>query len=748
MIDALKDEIYHSLFTAAPDAVLIMDAAGNIVSSNPSAQALLGYSEEGLRGLTLASLISGRHRDTARPERADYAGNPDKSRTNDKRALHARHRDGSELMVEVNLTPTENGLVLATVRDVTELKRAAEALREHQAQRDLKEEMAHLGSWELNFASKRLTWSNEVYRIFGLPPQAFDASCEAFLERVHPDDRAAVENAYLDSLRENRDIYETEHRIIRKDNGETRIVHEKCQHFRDSAGRLVRSVGMVHDITERKRAAAALEESEARFRATFEQAAVGIAHVGPDGRWLRVNRKLCEIVGYSQEELLARTFQDITHPDDLGADLDCVCRMLARELDTYSMEKRYLRKDGNGVWINLTVALVWKPNGTPDYFISVVEEIQARKEAEAALRESEEKLKLFIEHAPAALIMLDRDMRHIAVSRRWMDDLSLGDQNIIGRLHYEVMPEVPERFRVAHQRGLAGEVVECDADRFERLDGSVQWGRWAVWPWHTADGAVGGIVIFAEDISERKRDEAALQAMQAEMEQLMRFQVASQTVSALAHELNQPLNAVASYAEAALRLLHAGNPQPDKLLHALESSAQQAQRAGRVLGELFAFMKQGEVQTEAVDLNDLVRGILGRIDTNDYAGFRTSLEPDPSPSRVSVNRLQVEKVMLNLIQNGFEAMRDAGTDTRSIDITVRTSADRRMAQVTVRDGGPGIDAQTRHRIFEPFFTTKPKGLGMGLAVSRAIIESHGGQLWVESEPGAGASFHLTLPFTL
>ena len=263
---------------------------------------------------------------------------------------------------------------------------------------------------------------------------------------------------------------------------------------------------------------------------------------------------------------------------------------------------------------------------------------------------------------------------------------------------------------------------------------------------HGCEETLSKVIVSLSDITERKRNEAALQAMRAEMEQLMRFHVASQTVSALAHELHQPLNAVTSYAEAALRLLRAGNPQPERLLHAIESSTQQAQRAGQVVRELLAFMKQGEVQTEPVDLNDLVRQVLDRIDADGYGGFQTRLQLDPGLAPVTANRLQLEKVLLNLIENGVDAMRDAGISTHANTITVRTNPEGPMAQVTVRDSGPGIDPQTLHRIFDPFFTTKPKGLGMGLAISRAIIELHGGQLWVESEPASGASFHFTLPF--
>lgn len=380
-------------------------------------------------------------------------------------------------------------------------------------------------------------------------------------------------------------------------------------------------VVFTEDITDRKHAAEALQESEARFRATFEQAAVGICHNALDGRWLRMNRKLCEIVGYTEDELRAMSFQDITHPDDLQPDLANVKRLLSGEVPTYSMEKRYLRMDGSIVWVTLTAVLVRHPDGSPDYFLSIV-----------------------------------------------------------------------------------------------------------------------------QDITRRKRAEAALQALHTEMEHLMKFQVASQTAAAFAHELNQPLSAIASYAEAALRLLRRGNPRPDRLNHALESTAQQAQRAGRVVREMLDFMNRGEVETEAVPLNDLVQKVLARVEADGFGGVQFQLELDPGLAHVKANRLQVEKVLVNLIENGIQAMRDGGVAIPSIAVTVRTGADHGMAQVTVADNGPGIDRDALHRVFEPFFTTKPQGLGMGLAISRSIIEAHDGQLWVESEPGAGASFHFTLPF--
>ncbi|MGO9443592.1 MAG: sensor histidine kinase, partial [Thiobacillaceae bacterium] len=231
-----------------------------------------------------------------------------------------------------------------------------------------------------------------------------------------------------------------------------------------------------------------------------------------------------------------------------------------------------------------------------------------------------------------------------------------------------------------------------------------------------------------------------------ELERLMRFHVAGQTAAAIAHELNQPLNAVASFNETALRLLRADTLQMDKLHKALESSAQQAQRAGRVLRELLAFIGKDQAPTEPVDLNDTVNKVLARMEAEGQERFHVKLELEPNLPPVRANRLQVEKVLTNLVENGIEAMRDGGINPHAITVTISTFGDGSMARATVRDNGPGISAQIVGRIFDPFFTTKARGLGMGLPLSRAIIEAHGGQLWVESDTGSGARFHFTLPF--
>jgi signal transduction histidine kinase len=248
-------------------------------------------------------------------------------------------------------------------------------------------------------------------------------------------------------------------------------------------------------------------------------------------------------------------------------------------------------------------------------------------------------------------------------------------------------------------------------------------------------------------ISARRRQEAALEALRADMEELQKVQVASQTAAAIAHDLNQPLNAVASYTEAALHLLRAGNPAPEKLQRALEGGAEQAQRAGQVVRELLQFFQGRESPIEAIDLGQAIDRALTVVESGGHGEFDSTVDLAPALRPVRANRLQVEKVLVNLVCNGVEAMRAAGVNPQSITITVRPVADSGMAQVTVQDRGPGLNEEAARRVFQPFYTTKPRGIGMGLAISRALVEANGGRLWSEPTPGRGGTFHFTLPVT-
>ena len=268
---------------------------------------------------------------------------------------------------------------------------------------------------------------------------------------------------------------------------------------------------------------AALAESETRFRGIFDQAAVGIALVGRDGRWLRVNDKLCAILGYSREELLQKTFQDITHPDDLDADLGYVRRMLAGEIATYGMDKRYIRQDGSLVWIRLTGSLVWRALGEPDYFISVIEDISAQKQAEEALRRQRDITQHYLDTVQTIMVALDREGRIVMINRPGRDLLGWTEDELLGRNWFETclpQPEGMEQVYPVFRRIMDGELqaVEYFENLIQGRDG-----RQRLIAWHNANladeqGNIVGTLSSGQDITDHKRMEESLRQAAAVFE--------------------------------------------------------------------------------------------------------------------------------------------------------------------------------------------------------------------------------------
>ncbi|HWR87153.1 MAG TPA: PAS domain S-box protein, partial [Acidiferrobacterales bacterium] len=270
---------------------------------------------------------------------------------------------------------------------------------------------------------------------------------------------------------------------------------------------------------ERQHTENALRESEERFRATFSQAAVGIAHIAPDGHWLQINQKLCEIVGYTESELRQRTFQDITHPDDLDADLEHVRQVLAGEIQAYSMEKRAFRKDGSIVWIDLTVSLVRDEQGVPKYFISVVEDISERKRDEEALRDANQQLQMLIQSSPLAIYT--RDINGLLTSWNPAAEKMYGWKaaEVLGK----PLPSVPDEVRTEsdglRMRLLAGEAFIKHEVRRRRRDGSPIDIDAFIAPLRDASGKISGIIAVVADITERKQAEAELRKLSSAIEQ-------------------------------------------------------------------------------------------------------------------------------------------------------------------------------------------------------------------------------------
>jgi signal transduction histidine kinase len=249
----------------------------------------------------------------------------------------------------------------------------------------------------------------------------------------------------------------------------------------------------------------------------------------------------------------------------------------------------------------------------------------------------------------------------------------------------------------------------------------------------------------AREAFERRRAEEQARKHEAALAHVARVSMMGEMAAQMAHELNQPLSAIVSYARGCTRRMQSGAERPAEILDVLDQISAQAVRASEIIKRLRAFVRKGEPKRERVQLNDLVRNALrfAEVEAKDY-GVTVRFEPAPKVPPVKADAIQLEQVVLNLVRNGFEAMRKADGSNREIEIHTAID-DNAWVRCAVRDTGVGIPADIADTLFEPFATTKSDGLGMGLSISRSIIESHGGRLWATPNPGSGTTFQFTLP---
>ena len=285
-----------------------------------------------------------------------------------------------------------------------------------------------------------------------------------------------------------------------------------------------RTASLQSEIADRRR----VQEIAERLAAVVESSDDAIISKTLDGIITAWNRGAEKVFGYSSAEAVGKPMALLLAPERAEEESGILARIRCGE-SVQHFETVRVRKDGKKIDVSVTISPITDGMGAIVGASNIARDVTARKFKEEQLRESEDRFRLFIEHAPAALAMFDREMRYLQVSRRWRTDYGLGERELRGVSHYEIFPEVPERWREIHRRGLAGEVLRGEDDRLDRSDGSVQWIRWEVRPWHDRAGEIAGIVIFAEEITERKRAEQDLRESEE------RFQAMANGIPQLAH---------------------------------------------------------------------------------------------------------------------------------------------------------------------------------------------------------------------
>ncbi|MBI4916688.1 MAG: PAS domain S-box protein [Acidobacteria bacterium] len=496
-------------------------------------------------------------------------------------------------------------------------------------------------------------------------------------------------------------------------------------------GRTVAIVGALTDITERKRAEAALRESEERFRGIFENAVVGVYRTSPDGWVLMANPALVRMLAYdSFDELAAVNVAEAGYGPD--SPRSTFIDRVEREGIVVGLEAMWRRRDGSHLWVRETARAVRDQEGRTLYYEGTVEDITARKETEVALAESEQRYRALVELSPDA-IAVHSEGRIVFANQRGADMLGYDSaDDLVGKamlelVHPDYRALVARRARLAQEEGRGQPAVE---EKLLRRDGSAIDVEISSIPFTYRGRAA--VLVVVHDIRERLRVEEHLR-------QTQKLEAIGQLAGGVAHDFNNLLQALLS----TVQVLRAGSPPPARLAAIVGELEAHVRRGASLTRQLLLFSRREVTKPEKLDLNAVVRDtheLLLRLVRED---IRIRVEASAEALPVNADQGQLEQVLVNLVVNAVDAMPGGG------ELVVRTGREGgEWAWFEVQDSGVGMDESLRERIFEPFFTTKPagKGTGLGLSVVHGIVTQHGGRIEVASEVGRGSTFRVRLRY--
>lgn len=400
------------------------------------------------------------------------------------------------------------------------------------------------------------------------------------------------------------------------------------------------------------------------------------------------------------------------------------------------------RKDGSTFPIDLAIGEFRTSTGRG--YVGIMRDISERKRYEEQLRQSNEELRLIFERAPTAIMITDLDGHIFNANRACSELFGYSVEALSDTLHLDLVHPEDRRIALEHFGQLRSSGGSCQYEiRYLKADGSVMHAlHYAA---AATDAAGQPLMLVGEVIDRSALYQATREAedLRARLAHVGRIGTLGEMVSGIAHEVNQPLTAIANYASACRRMMLGGQTSPGEMLSILEKIAGQAERAGQVIRGLRSLAKRTDSQRQLLDCNQLVRDVV-RLVEFELRGSELTLDLQLSGDLppVLADGVQIQQVILNLIRNAMEAMAD---DTTVKTVTVETSeADARVA-IRVSDRGPGLPADLAHRLFEPFFTTKKQGMGLGLSICKSIATAHGGELSYTQNRWRGATFALELP---
>ena len=514
----------------------------------------------------------------------------------------------------------------------------------------------------------------------------------------------------------------------------------------------------IGSVLARLQSNTALRDSEERFRATFEQAAVGITQVSKNGNFLSVNDKLCHILGYTREELLTMQFQKIVHPGDLPKDLYNLEKVIEGKIPAYSLEERCIHRSGTIIWVNITVSLVRDSEGNGKYFLGVIEDITLRKKTEEELKQLTHIYNRILETIPVFVCQVNKDGIIENCQGAGLEKIGIKRENVIGKKTSSVYPHLSKPINEA----MSGNLAECE-DR-GRYKGKKWWFQNYFFP---DKYNKKGIIRIGFDISENVQAQEDARIRQEQLLQAEKMTSLGALVTGIAHEINNPnmfigmgAGNLLHFFEEILPILkeyHTNNPdwkiggrpflETLKKINSIFNGLQEGSgRISKIIKSLKEFARPDSGNfNETVDINyvvesavEIMHGVIKKY------SHHFEIKLDRSIPSIVGNQQQIEQVIINLLSNACQSLT---SPTQAMGITTSYNKETHKEYIIITDEGCGITKKNLKRISEPFFTTKQLsgGLGIGLSITFDIIKKHKGTIEYISKVNNGTTVTICLP---
>lgn len=637
------------------------------------------------------------------------------------------------------------GIALELSVELLRANQLARQLLQSEKRLSLATSSADVGVWEWDVERDAVWVTDTIRKRMGLSGNE-TLNVSSVLGKVHSGDRDAIRKL-LDDISTNPKDFELEYRVVDANNAIRRM---KSLGFVECnpAGKLCLVRGVTLDITERHQYEETLRESEERFR--------NVANSAPVLIWMSDTEKSCTYFNKGWLDYTGRTLMqeagdgwiEGVHPDDVRHVLDTYATSFDQR-HPFTMQYRLRKHDGTYGWLmDAGVPRISEDGEFLGYIGSCVD-VTAQRAAEERYRESAEFNKKVLDSLDSQIAILDRRGIVLAVNRAWVA-FGLGNQgqsSAVGADYLEICKRAAPGDKDA-QRALEGihAVLEGASDSFEMEYpcGSPTEHRLFVMRVVPLQTAAGGAVISHTEVSRLRLAEKAVAELQRELTHVQRVSAMGQLSTALAHEINQPLGAILRNTEAAELFLQQDPPDLEELRDIIFDIRRDEQRASSVIERMRLMLKRSELQLDDLVVKDLVGQVVMLLHVEaEQHGVTLRADVPPGLPQVKGDRIHLQQVILNLLMNGMEALAEKPGERRVIVIKASKTA-AGMVELAVIDRGTGIPAEKLAHVFQPFFTTKDTGTGIGLAVSKAIVEAHGGRIAAQNNPEGGATFRFTL----